>query len=394
MDTSRERITYLFKLYAEHTATQQEIDELYKLVCESPDDEQLSMLLQDLWEDAATEKPLFSPEKTEEILNSILKVEAEQPLLTKKKASFSFLLKAAAAAILLMTGFFYFHQRNPALVVKTVKHSPKQDILPGGNHAILTLANGKTIKLDHIRNGVLVEHDGLQITKTGSGQLLYNLTAVTGKPDDAENMISTPKGGQYQILLSDGTKVWLNAASSLRFPVCFNQQSRKVELTGEAYFEVAKNPARPFIVKTANTSIKVFGTHFNVMAYPDESTSKTTLLEGSVSVSSATASDLIKPGEQALLNQDGKISIQKHINEREVMAWKNGNFSFEDTGIQEVMRQVARWYDVSVVYEGKIPTKRLTGTLSRNVNASTLFNMLSYTGINFRIEEKRIIVTN
>ena len=270
----------------------------------------------------------------------------------------------------------------------------KRDILPGGNRATLTLANGKTITLDRKSDGVLTEHEGLRITKTGSGQLLCSLVGIASKTEVAQNVITTPKGGQYQIMLADGTKVWLNAASSLRFPGAFNESSRVVELSGEAYFEVAKNQAKPFIVKTANNSIKVYGTHFNVMAYPDETVARTSLLEGSVSVSTGTVTSMIKPGEQAVSNADGRILVKEDINLRTVMAWKNGFFAFEDTGIEEVMRQVSRWYDVSVVYEGKVPSKRLTGTLSRNVKASALVNMLSYTGVNFRIEEKRIVVLN
>lgn len=396
MNTSKERLTQLFNLYFDHTATQQEIDEFNKLICDSANDEYLSSLLIDLWEDSAKRKPLFPPEKSENILNAILspKPQRQQHDPQNPTDKFSYWLKIAAAVILMISGFLYFNQKQPASVVKTVKHSEKQDILPGGNHATLTLSNGERIKLDNAPNGILIKKTGVQIVKTTNGQLIVNLTAVTSKRDDAQNVISTPKGGQYEILLSDGTKVWLNAASSLRFPLNFKQQFRKVELTGEGYFEVAKNPASPFIVQTASAAIKVFGTHFNVTAYSDEIISKTTLLEGRISVHTAGDSALMKPGEQAILKNGGHIAIHDHINEKSIMAWKNGNFSFEDASIQDIMRQVARWYDISVIYQGQIPVKKLTGNISRNVNASTLFSMLSYTGINFRIEGKKVFVVN
>jgi len=395
MNASKDRLIQLFNLYFNHTASQQEIDEFYELIRKSAGDEFLTTLLKELWEDAATQKPLFTPEKTEEILKSILEHDEDKPTVFQKiSPNFSYLLKAAAAIILMLSGLLYLNQKKPVLVVKTVKQTLKQDILPGGSHAVLTLANGKTIKLDTSPNGVLAKRDGLKITKTANGQLICNLVAADVKPDDTENIISTPKGGQYQVSLSDGTKVWLNAATSLRFPVSFNSGYRKVELTGEAYFEVSKNPGKPFLVKTRNTTIKVFGTHFNVNAYPDETVSKTTLLEGSISIKSTRDSDLLKPGEQAIQHTDGKIALLKNVNEKSITAWKNGQFSFEDSGIEEIMRQVARWYDVSIVYEGKIPVKKLTGNISRNVNASALLSMLNYTGIDFRIEGKKIIVLN
>jgi ferric-dicitrate binding protein FerR (iron transport regulator) len=192
--------------------------------------------------------------------------------------------------------------------------------------------------------------------------------------------------------LPDGTKVWLNSASSLRFPTRFTGVSRQVEITGEAYFEVTKKPAMPFRVKTNRAEIEVLGTHFNVMAYDDESIMKTTLLEGAVNIKSGTFSARLKPGQQAQINTTGQNKVINDVDLDDETAWKNGIFQFRDAEIDVILRQAARWYDVDVSYKSKVPAKEFTGRISRNVKASELLNMLKYAGINLGIEGKNIIV--
>ena len=206
------------------------------------------------------------------------------------------------------------------------------------------------------------------------------------------NRVSTPRGGQYQFVLNYGSKVWLNSESSLSFPAVFKGATREVEITGEAYFEVAKNTKMPFRVKVNNTVIEVLGTHFNVMAYDDEAAMKTTLLEGSVKISNKQFSNLLKPGQQAVLNQNGSFKISDTPDADDAVAWKAGIFQFRDAGIEAIMRQAARWYDVRVSFAGKIPAKEFTGRISRNVKASELMGMLKYMGVNFKIEDKHITV--
>jgi ferric-dicitrate binding protein FerR (iron transport regulator) len=206
------------------------------------------------------------------------------------------------------------------------------------------------------------------------------------------NTVATPRGGQYQLVLNDGSKVWLNSASSLSFPAVFKGKTREVEITGEAYFEVAKNAKMPFKVKVNNTVVEVFGTHFNIMAYNDEAEMTTTLLEGSVKISNKQYTNMLKPGQQATINHNGPIRVTDEPDADDAIAWKEGIFQFRDADLEAIMRQAARWYDVQVSFAGKIPSKEFTGRISRNVKASELMGMLKYMGVNFKIEDKHITV--
>ncbi|WP_259067190.1 FecR family protein [Mucilaginibacter sp. X4EP1] len=299
---------------------------------------------------------------------------------------------AASILFILSSGVFFlmFHrQQQPLALNKPVK--VKSDVAPGGNKAILTLSNGSTIVLTGAKNGTLASQGNMVINKTADGLISY----ADSKENAAlkslvYNTASTPRGGQYQFVLADGTKVWLNSASSIKYPVQFIGNERKVELTGEAYFEVAHDAKKPFRVVSNGQTVEVLGTHFNVNAYGDEGEVKTTLLEGSVKVSSQNINTVIKPGEQAQFD-NGKIKV-KNVDVDEVVAWKNGFFYFEDNNIQEVMRQLARWYDVDIKYEGKLPSREFSGEISRNVNASQILDILSFKKIHYKIEGKTIVV--
>ena len=310
--------------------------------------------------------------------------------------------KIAAAAIILITlsaGTFYYLSRE--------KNSGDlaQDIAPGGNKAILTLANGEKIILTDAKNGELSARGGVVVTKLADGKIVY-----TVKPGNVENTtlnsIETPKGGQYQIVLPDGSKVLLNAASVLTYPASFaNLKERRVQLKGEAYFEVAKvmwkeegpkhkvnGVKMPFIVVTDKQEIKVLGTHFNINSYADEPVTKTTLIEGSVLVTAGGAAEVLTPGNQALVGSKGPTVVEANIDE--VLAWRNGYFMFESEGIESVMRKISRWYDVEVVFEGEKPKDGFGGTVSRFSNVSKVLRILELTNkVHFKIEERRIIVT-
>ncbi|SDH03190.1 FecR family protein [Mucilaginibacter gossypii] len=389
------RLDYLFNTYYNGTATPAERDELFEIINSSATDAELASLIHHAWDKLDDHGPLFDRSKSEDMLMQILRTNPEQSVAAPvKNNNLPWRRLGVAASFLLLVGFgayIYSYQKKQVIAKKNIaKIHPKNDALPGGNKAILTLANGKTITLDSAQNGLLAQQGTTKINKTRNGQLVYE----TGTNVDAPviNTVSTPRGGQYQLVLPDGSKVCLNSASSLSFPTRFTGKTREVTITGEAYFEVAKNPQMPFRVKSDNTTVEVLGTHFNIMAYNDEAEMKTTLLEGSVKISNGTAIGILKPGQQAVLNKAGKLKVLNDVDVDDEIAWKDGIFQFRDAGIDAIMRQAARWYDVKVAYEGKIPQREFTGRISRNVKASELMSMLGYAGVKFKIEDKRITI--
>jgi len=307
-----------------------------------------------------------------------------------------------AAAVVLVSctiGYVLYKSSYRVDVLKTVETSQKTELIsPGSNQAILTLSNGDQIALNDRANGVVHKESGLLITKNEDGQLQYEMAAAAKV---AINTLTTPRGGQYQLILADGTKVWLNADSKIIYPTQFGSDERKVEVLGEAYFEVAKNPGRPFKVVSKNQVIEVLGTHFNVNNYQDEAIAKTTLLEGSVKISSVvngvvdrSSSKILQPGEQASL-QPGKAGITVTNSDLEsAVAWKNGYFRFNRTDMQSMMRQVARWYDVEVEYRGKMSDDLFGGSLRRSDNIQEVIRILQLSKINVVVSGKKIILSN
>ena len=337
--------------------------------------------------------------------------------------------KYAAAAILVIliggAGVFMLIKRKTNIAGLPVAQRFRNDVAPGGQKAILELADGRRIVLDSAANGELVRQGDSRVLKQEDGQVSYE---AAGKGDVASrgnaasdappggtavqavfNTISTPRGGQYRVLLPDGSKVWLNAASSLRFPTLFTGKERLVTLTGEAYFEVAANASMPFKVRVVSSSaaaagskagqpdpllIEVLGTSFDIEAYPDEHEQRATLLQGAIRVASGKVQAVLQPGQQARLAPDGGNALQvvTPAKAEDVIAWKNGLFLFNDASIESVMRQVSRWYDVDVTYEGKVE-KEFFGKIPRDVPVSTLLKILESTGwVHFMIEGKKITV--
>ena len=299
------------------------------------------------------------------------------------------LVRAAAILVFISTGIFFLYNKHNGQQIannKPVTH----DVAPGGNKAILTLANGAKVVLNSVKNGNLGSQAGAMVIKKDS---LLSYKAI--KPNTSQvlyNTITTPNGGQYQLVLADGTKVWLNAASSLKFPTQFDGKDRTVQLTGEAYFEVAKNKDKPFNVKTATQTVQVLGTHFDINSYTNETAVKTTLLEGSVKVLSPAGNVIISPGQQAVLSNTNGLSVNSEADINEVIAWKNGMFQFDEADIQTIMRQVARWYDIDVELKGPMPNYTYHGKIPRNSNASQVLKILGLSGINFTIEGRKIII--
>jgi len=399
MHSSNARLSYLFNSYYNKTATKQEIEELFQLLHTTSDDE-LAAVISEAWDSLQIEESLFKSDKSLEILKRILPTGAavnnleEEAIVNNGMKWSSIFSKSLAAAILIFisVGTYFWLRPVPepkAKMVSNVFH----DAPPGGNRATLTLANGKIIILDSVQNGIIVKMANFEVNKTKDGQLVYHVVENnTQRP--GFNTLSTPRGGQYQVVLPDGSKVWLNAASSIKFPSVFRGKIREVELKGEAYFEVAKNAAMPFKVKSAHAQIEVLGTHFNVRAYDDEKAMKTTLVEGAVKITSGNSTNVLKPGDQAVLNGDNGMKVINDVDAELETAWKNGLFQFKDAGIEEIMRQAALWYNLNISFEGEIPKRYFTGKISRNVKASEFLNMLNYTGVKFRIEGGNIIVMN
>ncbi|WP_316823525.1 FecR family protein [Pedobacter gandavensis] len=300
---------------------------------------------------------------------------------------------AAAAAIIVIcavAGYFYFQNDLSSATSDLAVH--RNDADPGGNKATLTLSDGSKISLTDANNGVLAKQSGVNISKSKNGELVYSIIDSEVK-NPGFNMISTPRGGMYQVYLPDGTKVWLNAASSIKFPTSFAHLSqRKVELEGEAYFEVAKNKKLPFIVSTARQQVQVLGTHFNINSYSDEEELKTTLLEGSVKIFAGNVM-VLKPGQQANVRRSGSGNITiSNANIAQVMAWKNGFFHFEKDNLHSVMRQLSRWYDVEVIYEVDRADDEFMGDIPRGIKLSEVLKMLSFEGTQFKIDGNKLIV--
>jgi hypothetical protein len=401
---SLSRLKYLFDRYSSHCCTDSERQELMNLVRLSEYKEVIEKLIEQEIE-AAEKIPtdrggILEKWRAEEIFHEILKHKEEAPVVSLGEKSIGgkkrWLWAAAAAVFILLAAGVYLTLTSPkqkhalagtpvtpVAVAKDVK-------APSTVNAVITLSNGKQIILDSVNNGTLARQGDANVVKLADGQIVYNGQAA-GEMQYNELMV--PKGSKIvNITLSDGSRVWLNSASSLRYPVVFGGNERKVEITGEAYFEVAHNTAKPFKVQKGQVCVTVLGTHFNVNTYDDEAAMKITLLEGAVRINKgAGATCFLKPGQQASITSD--IRISDDVNIEEVMAWKEGKFQFgEATDIFTIMRQLSRWYDVEVAYKGVVKG-HIGGTVSRNMPASQVLKMLEMTGgFVFRIEGKKVIV--
>jgi transmembrane sensor len=338
-----------------------------------------------------------APEEVKNRIWASIKKESVSGRLKVMNSRRIWLVAASILLIVFAAGSFYLaNQTSEKETAKAEvgKSKVENDVPPGGNKAVLTLANGATIILDSAKNGALTQLGNIKIMKLEDGQLAYQVIHAEAQKAVQYNTISTPPGGQYQVMLADGSKVWLNAASSITFPTAFTGDSRKVEITGEAYCEIAHNAQMPFSIKVNNVTVQVLGTRFNVNAYDDEDRVSTTLLEGSVKVSNAMESKVISPGDQASVNNNsGSIMVKKKVDVDQVIAWKNGYFQFNDAAIQDIMRQISRWYNVKIIYKGSIPSGHYVGKPSRNLNLSQILKVIEYSGIKLEIKGDTVIVS-
>lgn len=304
---------------------------------------------------------------------------------------------AVAAAVLLCVAIaFYFYQQPQQQLAEQLT---VEDFGPGKNSATLTLADGKRILLTDAAHGTIASQAGVAVNKTAEGKLVYNADGKMSTANPVINILTTARSEQYQVVLPDGSKVWLNAASSIKFPASFaGQRIRNVELRGEAYFEVAKDKVHSFIVTTAGQTVEVLGTHFNICSYPEEEAIKTTLLEGAVKVVAFAgnrptgAESILKPNQQSIVNKESKVLTTNWVDAETVVAWKNGLFQFDDADIKTVMRQLSRWYDIEVEFSGDIPKETFSGKVYRNMSLSKVLDVLSFSQINFKIQGRRMTI--
>jgi len=379
------RITYLLQRYTSKTCSREELEELFAYISEAANDETLHSFMENAYQHIMPGAELPEIDR-DTVYDNIIQ---QQPARSRKL--FTFRRVAAAAVLLLLAGsaFWWVGQRNKVRENKMIAGQLETDVAPGSNKAILTLADGSTVTLDSAGNQVITRGN-TNITQQ-NGQLLY--TAPQSTAAIQYNKLSTPRGGQFRITLPDGTKVWLNSASSLKYPTAFAGSERVVMLEGQGYFEVARNAAQPFKVMVNEMEVQVLGTHFDVMAYKDENTVNTTLLEGVVQVKEGAGLKLLKPGQQAVLNnQSGTISVQE-ADVKKIIAWKNGLFVFNNMALPAILREVARWYDVEIVYEVTPSPELYGGGIGRGLHLSNVLGLLEASGYNhFRIDGRKVIV--
>jgi len=393
MSNNSKLIRELLDKYTGKVATEEEIRQLFALIANGSDDDELKAAL--LAELEGTDLADNQDDRRWDVVLDRIKEEnrmCERKDDSKRFGSAKWLAVAASIVVVFAVGGYFVLRKsadNQQVAVNKVQH----DVLPGGNKAYLTLGNGQRISLTDAKNGTIANEAGKTIQKTGDGMLVYDDSHSNHRAAEIiYNTIETPRGGQYQVVLPDGSKVWLNAASSLKYPATFNGPSREVTLIGEAYFEVAKDKAHPFRVKGVKQTVEVLGTHFNINSYDDEPAVKTTLLEGSVKVDANDIERVIKPGEQAILSAS-KIKVEQ-ADLDEAVAWKNGMTLFSDQPLESIMRTISRWYDVDVRYDGVNKQQLYGGGVSRYDNVSKVLKVLEMTGgAHFRIEGKTIYVS-
>lgn len=383
---NNKRLGQLLAAYKAHRITESELEELHELSMSEGAEGEFNTVLQQDWNSFSVDNELTV---NSDLYQNIINDQRFKASVEPRSFRLQKLLPYAAAAILLLVaGIFFFQIQH----LNTAMHSQQAQqvrISPGGKKAILTLGDGSAITLDSSKTSLGILQDE-QITYT-AGSIAYQQESSQTQLE--YNTIRTPKGGEYQVTLQDGTKVWLNAASSIRYPVVFNGNERRVYVSGEAYFEVAKNKEKPFIVTAKHTEVKVLGTHFNVSAYEEDQQVSTTLVEGAVKVSSGEYFALLRPDQQAIVPQGSRQITVSNVHAEEALAWKNGIFLYNNENIREVMKVIARWYDIEVIYQGDLSNKTFGGTISRFEDFEKLLKTLELTGaIHFKIEGRRVTV--
>lgn len=403
--SKEEKIESLFRKYSENECTQEEVKQLLSYFESGENESLLKHLIEKYLETGG------AGANNDNLLNNVFRKltaeidthdsaavnDVESP---PSRRSNWYKVSAAAAVLFLFSSVGYLAFNNKDSSQKkthdtAVVGNRVTDIQPGTDNAFLTLDDGSTINLDKVNDGELVQLGNIVVSKS-RGKITYR--RVEGSPEAEKivySTVTTLRGNEYHLILEDGTGIWLNAESSVRFPVAFSGNERRVAITGEAYFEVAKMPSKPFLVDVqsaaGNGRIEVMGTHFNVSAYPDDAEVKTTLLEGSVKIMKSNKTKTLSPGEQARYSAED-MSVAKNVDVSEVMAWKEGLFIFNNTDIKAILKEVARWYDIEVLFEGDITAEGFTGKISKSLPLSKFLKVLEMNGIRTRLEGRKVIV--
>jgi ferric-dicitrate binding protein FerR (iron transport regulator) len=394
----------LYHRWATGKASAKERELLMQLLALPEHEAQARKLIAEAIEENETNSSLtMSEERLQLILHSIAgEAEVIEEVVTPvRRINIRWLRYAAILVLALGCWLIYKNLRTE----KNVQTPADQlaGIQPGRNRAVLTLSDGSIIELDSASHGTLATQGEVLITKTADGDIIYNAKGAENG-EVMMNTMSTPRGGQYHLVLPDGTEVWLNAASSIRYPTIFKGENRKVEVTGESFFQVAKDKSKPFIVSLPNNAeIEVLGTSFNVNAYADESSVNTTLVNGAVRVASVTdpaGKVILKPGQQARFaqgNQHKAFTVINNADIDKVTAWKNGQFNFEGTSLEDAMKQLSRWYDVEIVFDKEVYARglehtKLVGGIRRDLSLANVLELLNVMGLHFRMEEGRKLI--
>lgn len=401
MNLENHRLQYLLQSLIDNTISKPELDELAELLKEADDNVVINDQMKRSWDNAN----LPITELNQEIYTQIVSNPRFLTVTSKKKAIISSLINLnnvkyyAAAAILIccfvglyLFNYLYTPNKNTLISLHT---RPESVVNTENEHVVLTLSNGKKVVLDQANNGLLSKDNNTIISKTKDGQIVYNLGNLTVENGGElmYNTISTPIGTTYQLILSDGTKVWLNAKSSLTFPVAFGNEERNVKLQGEGYFEVTPDKDKPFMVGAKEMKIQVLGTYFNVSAYHDDTVVKASLIEGSIKAHSPETAVLLKPGKQALLRNGSSSMDIQNFNPEEVTDWKNGYFIFRNEPIKEIIKKISRWYNIEVTYQGDSNEQAFGGKYLKSNSLTELLTSLELTGtVKFKVDGRRVTV--
>ncbi|GAB3365624.1 hypothetical protein GCM10027566_36470 [Arachidicoccus ginsenosidivorans] len=371
-----------------------------KILTHQATDDQLATYLH--WYSTLPDTDVFATMTTEQsrIKEAAILATIQTTIHRKRRKRMIQKVSLAAAVLTLvlgLSGYFWLYKPDSNKTATTLQSIKIHEIGPGGNHATLTLSNGKKLSLDLLSVGAIANQNGSEVSKKDSGLLTYSASSNNNPLVGTSihyNTLATPRGGQYQVVLSDGTKVWLNAASSIKYPTSFVGSERSVSITGEAYFEVAHNSHKPFTVSVNGMHIKVLGTHFNVNGYGDDGVTRTTLLQGAIQISRGTNHKIIAPGQQAAVKANTETITISKVNAQDMIAWTKGFLLLQDNNVQDFMTQLSRWYNVDIEYKGKVPTKLLGGVIGRNNNLSDVLSALEASGIHAKLTGRKIIITS
>ncbi|MBO9634545.1 MAG: DUF4974 domain-containing protein [Chitinophagaceae bacterium] len=386
----------LIRKYYEGSISEAELQQLSAAMDTDADD--LKEAMADEMAEHETQ-PRFQVRNYDQLISKVMQVDDESFTTTMpvRRINRNWFKYAAAVLLISMAGYWWYLSRQPGKPVKELAQEVQPVIAPGKDGAVLTLSDGRQVVVDSLGNGLVAEQEGTKVTLK-NGQLSYDASAAA---EAKYNKMTTPRGRQFRMQLPDGSRVWLNAASSITYPTAFTGKERTVFITGEAYFEVVKNATKPFRVKVNDQlDVEVLGTAFNVNAYEDEEAIRTTLTEGSIRAvvepfrkSQQVKKDLIlKPGQQVIVSSDQQVQLKEHANLDKVMAWRKGYFNFEDADLKEVMRQLQRWYDIEVVYEGNVPNKVFSGKVGRDLVLTDVLSILDQMELKFKLEGRKLII--